>query len=339
VKRREYNTSKQAMDLLETIRAHYKVIDFNIDTGADAGSAGAKPDLEVVRRLYQSHRVKQDKADGMINLPQVIIDGVNIGDESALQALEDDGYLDEILKQTTCPQCLTSRSGEYCYNCKTLFQEMMPGRQTRDDLLSRLRFQRIAFVQPDSDDDEEDEEEIEEEQTGDDVVEGQRCDIEPAGTLPRDRIISDTRDPVLDVVTRTSDSVVDVGDSTVDIDNGLVAEDIKSRAAEDVIERGRHPDENDDPAEQLPLIDLAAFEDGEDIVKAIENLVLDPNHNPEELTAREDVTEPDLFHSARDKGSEINDDGDHEADHPDFASEATVDQAALDEQKTPNDQQ
>ena len=154
VKRKEFNTSRCAMDLLETLRVHFKVIDFNIDTGTDVGSAGSKPDLEVVRRLYQSHRVKQDKADGMISLPQVIIDGVNIGDHAALQALEDDGVLDGIFKQTICANCLTDRTGEYCYACKTLFQEMMPKRQTRDELVSRLRHQRIAFVEEDGEDDE-----------------------------------------------------------------------------------------------------------------------------------------------------------------------------------------
>ena len=151
VKRREFNTSRQVMDLLETLRCHFKVIDFNIDTGTDVGSAGSKPDLEVVRRLYQSHRVKQDKTDGMISLPQVIVDGVNIGDHQALQALEDDGFLDGILRQATCPNCLSDREGEYCYTCKTLFQEMMPKRQTRDELMSRLRHQKIAFVGEDDD--------------------------------------------------------------------------------------------------------------------------------------------------------------------------------------------
>jgi hypothetical protein len=152
VKRKEYNTSRQAVDLLETVRCHFKVIDFNIDTGTDAGSAGSKPDLEVVRRLYQSHRVKQDKADGMISLPQVIIDGVNIGDHTALQALEDDGFLEAILRQSLCPNCLSDRNGEYCYTCKTLFQDMMPKRQTREELMSRLRHQRIAFVEEDKED-------------------------------------------------------------------------------------------------------------------------------------------------------------------------------------------
>ena len=104
----------------------------------------------MVRRLYQSHRVKQDKTDGMISLPQVIVDGVNIGDHQALQALEDDGFLDGILRQATCPNCLSDREGEYCYTCKTLFQEMMPKRQTRDELMSRLRHQNIAFVGEDN---------------------------------------------------------------------------------------------------------------------------------------------------------------------------------------------
>ena len=158
VKRREFNTSRQAMDLLEIVRSHYKVIDFNIDTGGDEFGAGSKPDLDTVRKLYQSHRVKQNDGDGMISLPQVLIDGVNIGDHLALQALEDDGLLDGILKQEICPHCTADRSGEYCYQCKTLFQEVMPKRQTVTDLMFRLKKQRIPFkdsVNDDSDDEEE----------------------------------------------------------------------------------------------------------------------------------------------------------------------------------------
>ena len=163
VKRKEFNTSRQVMDLLEISRAHFKVIDFNIDTGGDEFGAGSKPDLDTVRRLYQSHRIKQSPDDGMISLPQVIIDGVNVGDHIALQTLTDDGHLPGILKQELCAHCIQERTGEYCYACKTLFQEVMPRRQTLDELLVRLRRQRIPFKKYNlPDDDENEEEEIEE---------------------------------------------------------------------------------------------------------------------------------------------------------------------------------
>ena len=122
VKRKEYNASRQAMEMLEIFRSHFKIIDFNIDTGGDEFGAGSKPDLDTVRRLYQSHRVKQDSEDGMISLPQILIDGVNIGDHISLQALMDDSLLEGILKQDVCANCFEDRSGEYCYKCKTLFQ-------------------------------------------------------------------------------------------------------------------------------------------------------------------------------------------------------------------------
>ena len=160
VKRREYNTSRHCMDFLDIVRCHYKVIDFNIDTGGDEFGAGSKPDLDIVRRLYQSHRVQQNPADGLISLPQILIDGVNIGDDTCLQTLEDLDFLDGILKQTICPQCMSDRSGEYCHNCQTLFQEIMPKRQTRDDLLKRLKRQRIPLVfDSDNEDDEDDDDE------------------------------------------------------------------------------------------------------------------------------------------------------------------------------------
>ena len=165
VKRKEYNTSRRVMDLLEVMRCHYKLIDFNIDTGGDDYGSGSKPDLDIVRNLYQSHRVKQDSRDGMISLPQVLIDGVNIGDHIDLQALEDDGLLDGMLRREICPQCCSERSGEYCYECKTLFQEIMPKRQTYEDFIHRLKRQRIPFKDledSESDHDERDEEFIHE---------------------------------------------------------------------------------------------------------------------------------------------------------------------------------
>lgn len=158
VKRKEYNTSRQCMDFLDIVKCHYKVIDFNIDTGGDEFGAGSKPDLDVVRRLYQSHRVLQNAHDGLISLPQVLIDGVNIGDQVNLQTLEDLNFLDGILKRNTCPQCMTKREGEYCHSCKTLFQEIMPNRQTREEMLKRLKKQHIPLIFDDIEEDDEDEE-------------------------------------------------------------------------------------------------------------------------------------------------------------------------------------
>jgi hypothetical protein len=160
VKRREYNCSRRAMEMLEIFRSHFKVIDFNIDTGGDEFGAGSRPDLDIVMRLYQSQRVRQDSCDGLISLPQVLIDGVNVGDHLALQVLMDDGLLDGILKQDLCPHCYEERSGEYCYKCKTLFQEVMPRRQTLNDMLFRLKRQRIPFKQMDFDDNDDEEQEL-----------------------------------------------------------------------------------------------------------------------------------------------------------------------------------
>jgi hypothetical protein len=72
----------------------------------------------------------------------------------------DDGLLDGILKQDLCPHCYEERSGEYCYKCKTLFQEVMPRRQTLNDMLFRLKRQRIPFKQMDFDDNDDEEQEL-----------------------------------------------------------------------------------------------------------------------------------------------------------------------------------
>jgi glutaredoxin len=272
VKRREYNTSKQAMDLLEVIRCHYKLIDFNIDTD---GGGGSKPDLEIVSQLYKSHRVRQDKSDGMINLPQVIIDGVNIGDEQSLQALEDDGYLDEILRQTTCPNCLTSRSGEYCYHCKTLFQQVMPGRQNRDALMSRLKYQKIPFVE---EDDEDEFLKYPENESSSDFLEAGDGE-EDSQDKPEDALLGFTN-----------------------------------------LRTVSYLNENDTIGMLLPII--IPEDDGEDIAKAIDKLVISQDSRSidrlDEFTARDGSSEPEVFQSARDKPSEY-----------EFESEPTIEKLVV----------
>lgn len=144
VKRREFNASSRVRDMLEIIRAHHKVIDFNLDTNIDSPAKIANPsnrvnqaDLEIVRRLYKANKIRQDKNEGVITLPQVLIDGINIGDGIELQSLHDQDLLEGILKRSICPKCLRARSNEFkCKLCDASYEELMPGRQTIDELLS-----------------------------------------------------------------------------------------------------------------------------------------------------------------------------------------------------------
>jgi len=150
VKRREYNASCRARDLLEISRCHFKLIDFNLDTSSEQylpsqlGNRVNQADLEIIRLLYASQRIRQDLSDGVIILPQVIIDGVNIGDGVDLQALEDEDHLGKILSREICPKCLKERGKNACKWCLVIYEDLMPGRQTIEEHLAT--FEEIELV-------------------------------------------------------------------------------------------------------------------------------------------------------------------------------------------------
>ena len=154
VKRREYNASSRARDLLEIVRCHFKLIDFNLDTSMEGshpsqlGNRVNQGDLEIIRELYATGRIRQDPSDGVIILPQVLIDGVNIGDGVDLQALEDASNLEPILRREMCPSCLKSRKeNSRCRLCKVQYSELMAGRQTISDCLATFADDDEEFVQ------------------------------------------------------------------------------------------------------------------------------------------------------------------------------------------------
>jgi hypothetical protein len=139
VKRDEFNASNRARDLLEIFKCHFKVIDFNLDTNVEVQTASSRvnqADLEVIRTLYAQKKLMQDPTDGLIVLPQILVDSVNIGDFSDLQALADEGVLERILLRELCPKCLRSRKETKCRFCDEVFQELMPSRHTIEDTLA-----------------------------------------------------------------------------------------------------------------------------------------------------------------------------------------------------------
>lgn len=54
-------------------------------------------------------------------VPQVLFDGISVGDHTDLQELEDDGLLDGIMDSEICPACKQSRTDDA--NRKGLCQE------------------------------------------------------------------------------------------------------------------------------------------------------------------------------------------------------------------------
>lgn len=154
VKRHEYNESNRARDLLEIMRCHFKVIDFNLDSNIEAFADSLstnrvnQADLEVIRNLYTQRKLMQDPNDGLIVLPQILIDGVNIGDFADLQGLVDEDLLEPILLREICPKCLRLRKSEtpVCRLCDEIFQELMPGRHTVEDVLATFPDDDSAFL-------------------------------------------------------------------------------------------------------------------------------------------------------------------------------------------------
>jgi len=151
VKRHEFNASTRARDLLEIAQCHFKVIDFNLDTNIEAASDLVsnsrvnEQDLQVIRTLFAQKKLMQDPCDGLIILPQILVDSVNVGDFSDLQALADEGVLERILLRELCPKCLRPRKGlmhAKCRFCDENFQALMPQRQTIDDALALFLQQR-----------------------------------------------------------------------------------------------------------------------------------------------------------------------------------------------------
>jgi glutaredoxin len=140
VKRREYNESIRAKDLLEVYQVHFKVIDFNLDTNVDDNRVNQQ-DLDLIKRLFQTKRIMQDPKDGLIILPQIFIDGVNIGDKEDLQLLVDsDDAFENILLRLSCPACKRPRDQifpDFCKYCDTSFEELMPDRYLIEDALQQ----------------------------------------------------------------------------------------------------------------------------------------------------------------------------------------------------------
>mmetsp|Transcript_34203 Transcript_34203/g.82673 ORF Transcript_34203/g.82673 Transcript_34203/m.82673 type:complete len:282 (-) Transcript_34203:231-1076(-) len=164
----EFSGSKRAQDLLEIKRVHFKRVDFNSDASAAQGPDEQRlvtqfaDKVMLQRRSLVSSDIKSRRAvlpsqikkqKGAIRkartaivqesfLPSVFVDGVNIGDASDLQSLEDDGRLDRFLRREACPSCGTTRQAGattrqtpskqlgFCTPCGQRFQVFLPDSQT-----------------------------------------------------------------------------------------------------------------------------------------------------------------------------------------------------------------
>ncbi|KAF4739847.1 hypothetical protein FOZ62_003713 [Perkinsus olseni] len=151
VNRREYLDSKRIRDHLKVFGAHHKVIDMNRDSAVDFIFLGQRREsatvertdrhVEVVRNLHRSRRIHL-AADGSPSVPQVFIDGCNIGDANSLQDLDDRGLLAVLLRREVCPSCLAKRSRTtlpyHCRKCNIEMKEYMPGYQTIEEAMEAI---------------------------------------------------------------------------------------------------------------------------------------------------------------------------------------------------------
>eukprot|EP00922_Rhytidocystis_sp_ex-Travisia-forbesii_P026360 GHVS01038602.1.p1 GENE.GHVS01038602.1~~GHVS01038602.1.p1 ORF type:complete len:872 (-),score=263.50 GHVS01038602.1:109-2469(-) len=128
VVRRQYCASQRAMHFLDCKGIEYFIIDINQDIGRDL------PDL----RLFSSWKrrgllLPAGPAAGRTDdapqalIPQVVVDGVAVGDAVAVQDLEDDGDMDWILHRRACGRCLRDRRPESrrCRHCGVRFRSIV----------------------------------------------------------------------------------------------------------------------------------------------------------------------------------------------------------------------
>lgn len=127
-KRHEFNTGQLVCNFLEIKRCHYKVVDANRDM-----RDGVLPEVErkVLETLLEETR-KQSTDGTSLVLPRIFVDGVDLGDGEQLQSLEDDGMLEDVLRQTCCVSCnMQGRdpTATECV-CGETFRELLPTVQT-----------------------------------------------------------------------------------------------------------------------------------------------------------------------------------------------------------------
>lgn len=156
-KRTEYNAGKRARDLLEIKCVHTKVIDFNRDA-RNAHTADAEN--QAIQKLMAENKL-QTGDNGDLVLPQIFVDGNQLGDADDLQALEDDGFLEKILRRKMCVACYacSEPGSRQCASCWTKLEELLPGVKTIDEVLADMECDKYDEYGEDEDEYEDEEEE------------------------------------------------------------------------------------------------------------------------------------------------------------------------------------
>ncbi|KAK1442309.1 hypothetical protein BgAZ_403390 [Babesia gibsoni] len=118
--------SKLAQHILDCKGVVYYLVDANRETSA-------------ARELKDRILFDQWSAEGVLKceyindrksvvLPQLLIDGVSVGETKAMQDLEDDGDLDYIIARMVCPACFAEKDQnlDQCPHCKVQYRSLIP---------------------------------------------------------------------------------------------------------------------------------------------------------------------------------------------------------------------
>ncbi|KAJ1613758.1 hypothetical protein OJ253_69 [Cryptosporidium canis] len=124
--RRHFYGSLRAKQFLDVKGVVY----YQIDANRDFSIAANLGDSEIFDRLKSDGLLKEDplESDGTILLPQIFVDGVNIGNDVSLQDLEEDNDFDWIINRRACGACLSDKDEdmEVCPNCNQVFKTIVP---------------------------------------------------------------------------------------------------------------------------------------------------------------------------------------------------------------------
>lgn len=127
--RRQFFSSQRLKNFLDCKGVVYIIIDSNRDTS----SAKNLKDIELFKE-WKANRILKVTEETEFNpepeiiIPQVLVDGVFVGDETVLQDFEEDGDLDWIFSRAACPACLHEKPPDApsCPSCGVTYRALIP---------------------------------------------------------------------------------------------------------------------------------------------------------------------------------------------------------------------
>ncbi|GBE59869.1 Theoredoxin domain containing protein [Babesia ovata] len=122
----QFFQSNLARHLLDCKGVVYYVVDAN----RDFTTATTLKDHELFEKWNATGILKTETIGqrSAVVIPQLIIDGVSVGNTTAMQDLEDDGDLDYIIARMLCPSCLAEKPQDavQCPSCNVQYDMLVP---------------------------------------------------------------------------------------------------------------------------------------------------------------------------------------------------------------------